>query len=96
MVKVKEKDSKSYGVIEKPPLSMLPKGVGRAQAVAPESDPAREARIRDAAYALYEARGYVHGCDVDDWLAAAAALDAKAEQAEPKPPRRGHRSEQSS
>lgn len=30
----------------------------------------REAMIREAAYFRYERRGYVHGNDLDDWLAA--------------------------
>lgn len=35
----------------------------------------REGLIREAAYYLYEQRGFGHGCHVDDWLAAEAALD---------------------
>ncbi len=29
-----------------------------------------EGIIREQAYKLYEQRGYSHGCDMDDWLAA--------------------------
>lgn len=35
----------------------------------------RDAMLREAAYYLYEQRGCGHGRDVDDWLAAEAALD---------------------
>ena len=29
-----------------------------------------EGIVREQAYKLYEQRGYTHGCDVGDWLAA--------------------------
>jgi len=35
----------------------------------------RDAMLRQAAYYIYEQRGCGHGHDVDDWLAAEAALD---------------------
>lgn len=35
----------------------------------------RDAMLREAAYYLYEQRGCEHGHNVDDWLAAEAALD---------------------
>lgn len=34
----------------------------------------REAMIREAAYSRYAQRGYAHGHDLDDWLAAEAEL----------------------
>jgi Protein of unknown function (DUF2934) len=39
-----------------------------------EDIPSREARIQVVAYALYESRGCVQGRDLDDWLAAEAAI----------------------
>lgn len=33
--------------------------------------------IAEAAYALYEARGRVHGCDLDDWLNAERSVLAR-------------------
>ncbi len=39
-----------------------------------DDKPSREARIQVAAYALYEARGCVEGGELDDWLAAEAAI----------------------
>lgn len=39
---------------------------------------AREAMIREAAYYLSERRGFAPGHDLDDWLAAEAAIDRDA------------------
>ncbi|MBI5719608.1 MAG: DUF2934 domain-containing protein [Burkholderiales bacterium] len=63
---------------------MVATGDGQAQAVGPQADSPREMRIREAAYALYLARGQAEGHDVDDWLAAEAALAGEAAAAEPK------------
>ena len=46
-----------------------------------EADSTRLDRIREAAYRMYVARGHRDGHDVEDWLAAEAALDG-----EPAPP----------
>ena len=46
-----------------------------------ETDSTRLDRIREAAYRMYVARGHRDGHDVEDWLAAEAALDG-----EPAPP----------
>ena len=41
-----------------------------------EIDPdLRQRMISEAAYHLYEARGYTDGYDLDDWLQAEAAVD---------------------
>jgi len=37
----------------------------------------RQNRIRDAAYRRFEARGWVHGRDLEDWLEAEAELASK-------------------
>ena len=68
-------------LMERPPLAMVVKPDGPPKAVAPEAEASRQSRIRAAAYALYETRGCVHGHDVEDWLAAEAALAGEAEGA---------------
>lgn len=71
------KDSSTHALIERPTLALVAKGEGQAQPVGPDAGPSREARIREAAYARYEARGHAHGHDLDDWLAAEAAFDGE-------------------
>lgn len=44
---------------------------------------AREARVRQAAYARYEKRGAESGHDVEDWLAAEAEIEATVTASEP-------------
>jgi CelD/BcsL family acetyltransferase involved in cellulose biosynthesis len=51
------------------------KAPAAAQAGEP-ADTSREARIREAAYARFQARGGTHGHDVQDWVEAEAALAA--------------------
>jgi hypothetical protein len=58
--------------MERPRYAVVAKGDGHDPQT--ETEPSREARIRKAAYDLYQARGHVHGYDVNDWLAAEAAL----------------------
>lgn len=82
MKETQRRESKSHDVIQKPPLAMVVKGDGHAAKAAGKSSaksaaqagPEREARIREAAYARYESRGRVDGHDLDDWLAAEAAV----------------------
>ncbi len=69
---------------------MVAKPDAPLKAVAPEAEAARQARIRAAAYALYEARGCVPGHDVEDWLAAEAALAIEAAGAAPPVPGPAH------
>lgn len=66
--------SQSHALIKRPPLAVVPSGEGQAQPVDSRTGPSREARIRAAAYALYEKRGRAHGRDLDDWLEADGAL----------------------
>ena len=61
-------------LIQRPSLAVVERPRGDAGPAGTEAEDARMARIREAAYGLYEARGQVHGHDVDDWLAAEAAL----------------------
>ncbi|NZD56683.1 DUF2934 domain-containing protein [Sphaerotilus montanus] len=58
----------SHALIQKPPLAIIPTRAGNSAV----PDVGREERIRQSAYALYEARGRVDGHDVDDWLIAEA------------------------
>jgi len=46
----------------------------------------REAMIRDAAYYHYARRGYVHGHDLEDWLAAEAEIERIASGLPESPP----------
>lgn len=62
--------SHTRALAEKPLYAVVAKGDLHAA----EAEPTRQARIRAAAYALYEARGHGHGHDVEDWLAAEAAV----------------------
>lgn len=65
-------------LMERPALAMVVKPDSPPKAVAPEAEASRQARIRAAAYARYEARGCVPGHDVEDWLAAEATLAGEA------------------
>lgn len=58
----------SHALIQKPPLAIISTRAGNSAV----PDVGREERIRQSAYALYEARGRVDGHDVDDWLIAEA------------------------
>ena len=54
----------------------------RAKAPEPQAERAsaeadREARIRSAAYAAAERRGFVPGQEMDDWLAAERVIDGE-------------------
>jgi hypothetical protein len=78
--------STSHALIQQPPLAIIPKGDG-AGAGLPQQAPdaaSREERIRQSAYALYEARGRVDGHDVDDWLIAQAQWIHAQPLAEPE------------
>lgn len=66
--------SNTRALIEKPALAVMERPDGLARPFGPEAGTSRTARIRAAAYALYEAHGRQDGHDVDDWLAAEAAL----------------------
>ena len=70
-------DTTKRAVIKKPPFAVVAQGNSHAQTAPPDTEarPMPEARIREAAYALYEARGHVHGHDLDDWLKAEATLN---------------------
>ena len=49
-----------------------------ASSTAPKADPAPESRheaIAKAAYFLAQARGFEHGCELEDWLAAERQVD---------------------
>ena len=50
----------------------------------------RHRMIQEAAYSLYERGGFVHGHDLDDWLAAEAYVDASVT---PEQGRRAERAE---
>ncbi|PXW88385.1 Protein of unknown function (DUF2934) [Nitrosomonas sp. Nm84] len=45
----------------------------------------REAMIREVAYSYYAKRGYIHGHDLDDWLAAETELDLKTPEPQESP-----------
>lgn len=62
----------SHALIQKPPLAIIPTRAGNSAGNSAVPDVGREERIRQSAYALYEARGRVDGHDVDDWLIAEA------------------------
>lgn len=66
--------SKKRALIEAPVPAAPEKPDVPATAVALDADAERVARIRKAAYGLYEARGKSDGHEVEDWLAAEAAL----------------------
>lgn len=74
MKQIQRDDSNPRALIEKPPLAVVAKGAGHSLAVEHQLEPLREERIREAAYARYQARGCVHGNELDDWLAAEASL----------------------
>ena len=73
--------SAQRAVVSKPPLAVMvrPNGSARRRGTAEaEAGKSRDERIREAAYQLYEARGRLDGHDMDDWLAAEAAVDGRA------------------
>lgn len=45
-----------------------------------EDEPSFEVRVQAVAYAIYEKRGCVDGHDLDDWLAAEAAVAREAQK----------------
>jgi hypothetical protein len=65
-------------VTSKPPLAVMvrPNGSARKRGAA-EAEESRAERIREAAYRFYEARGRLDGHDLEDWLAAEAAVDGR-------------------
>lgn len=66
--------SDSHALIEKPALAVVKMPDGGATSIAPAADASRTERIREEAYRRYESRGHADGHDVEDWLAAEAAL----------------------
>lgn len=68
-------DTKTRAVIAKPPLAMVVNADGPTAMSQRSTDPDREQRVRDAAYALYESRGCSPGHDLEDWFAAEASVD---------------------
>lgn len=82
----------AHELIEKPSLAMamveVPDGdaesTGPSEPMEPSTEDARVARIREAAFERYEARGCLDGHDVDDWLAAEAALAGERSASAPK------------
>jgi hypothetical protein len=73
--------SDAHALVKKPALAVLAKPDGGAWPVEPDTEDSRTARIREAAFRLYEARGCLHGHDVEDWLAAEATMAGNAQQA---------------
>ena len=71
MKNTRVKESSSHALIQKPPFAVVASGPGHGSA-----EPASEEHIRQAAYALYEARGRADGHDLDDWLRAEAQIAA--------------------
>jgi Protein of unknown function (DUF2934) len=76
---------RTRAAIKQPPMAVKAKAKndrhGRADGAGAESS--RETRVHVAAYALYEARGCVDGHDLEDWLAAEAAVAREAEESIP-------------
>lgn len=73
--------SAQRAVIPAPPSAAMVRANGSARrraAPEAEADSSRAERIREVAYQLYEARGHVDGHDLDDWLAAEAAVNGRA------------------
>ncbi len=54
--------------------AVLRKGTADAEAIVVETVAVRDQRIAARAYERFVARGYVHGHDVEDWLAAEAEI----------------------
>lgn len=70
--------------------SPLMAAVDRITTTADDDRPSRDARIQVAAYALYEARGCVQGRELDDWLAAEAAIASEDAENGSIPSRSSH------
>lgn len=70
--------SDSHALMAKPALAVVEKAEDSVRPAAPEADRSRAARIREFAFGLYQARGCTDGHDVDDWLAAEAALSGES------------------
>lgn len=66
--------SHNRSLIKKPALAVMERPDGLARPFRSDADAAHTARVREVAYALYEAHGRQDGHDLDDWLAAEAAL----------------------
>ena len=77
----------SHALAPRPPLAVVPKGKGhsvRIESTVAAGAGDRVQRIRQRAYARYEARGCAEGHALDDWLLAEEEV-AKAEAATPGP-----------
>ncbi|MDP3251696.1 MAG: DUF2934 domain-containing protein [Hydrogenophaga sp.] len=76
--------TRTRAATKRPPMAVRVKGDGRAHPDgqdSSEADTPRDVRIHEAAYALYQARGCVDGHDLDDWLAAEAAVGREVQGA---------------
>lgn len=83
-------ESTSTALMARPPLAVVARSPNTAVKDVIATDPPDQVRVRELAYALYEARGCLPGHDVEDWLAAEAALAAERRSVEPaaEPPAR--------
>lgn len=80
-------------LIKRPPMAVMSLGDGHARpdgSGSAQAGSSREARIHEAAYALYEARGCVDGHDLEDWLAAEASVAREDQGARPGEPLSEH------
>ena len=65
---------RSRAAMKQPPMAVNALADGHAIPDGTEAGASHAMRIHEAAYALYEARGCVDGHDLEDWLAAEAAV----------------------
>jgi hypothetical protein len=79
MKQSKDGNSKARALIEKPSLAELAMGGGQSRADDADAEPSDETRIREARYV---GRGHADGQDLDDWLAAEAAVGGAAQRVE--------------
>lgn len=76
-------EATSTALMAKPALAVVPRSPDPAAKDAMATEAPDQARVRELAYALYQARGCLPGHDVEDWLAAEAALAAELQSAKP-------------
>lgn len=69
-------EARSRSMAKRPPATTTAKvsQVVGGSGSGPEGEPSLELRIHKMAYAMYEARGCEDGHDLEDWLAAEAAV----------------------
>ena len=75
---------RTRAAVKRPPTALMQNDGAHANPNGSATESPHAVRIHEVAYALYEARGCVDGHDLEDWLAAEAAVAREAGGPRPK------------